>query len=83
VQKTYFVQGRINALRFLRVQEGIRKTILRMAEQGITHKDIAAVTHLSEQKANGVLKETRYVPLYFEIFGKIIEEDLTNKVKII
>jgi predicted transposase/invertase (TIGR01784 family) len=41
------------------LQEGIRKIIFRMAEHGMAGKDIAAVTQLSEQEVNGILKETQ------------------------
>jgi predicted transposase/invertase (TIGR01784 family) len=38
-------------------QEGQKEIILRMAEHGMTTKDIAAVTYLSEQHINDILAE--------------------------
>ncbi|MDR1306294.1 MAG: PD-(D/E)XK nuclease family transposase [Treponema sp.] len=61
--------SRMNGARQKGLQEGIRKgreegreegqkeIILRMAEHGMTSKDIAAVTQVSEQHINDILKE--------------------------
>jgi predicted transposase/invertase (TIGR01784 family) len=38
-------------------EEGREEIILRMAEHGMASKDIAAVTRLSEQEINGIVKE--------------------------
>jgi predicted transposase/invertase (TIGR01784 family) len=38
-------------------EEGREEIILRMAEHGMTNKDIAAVTQVSEQQINDILKE--------------------------
>jgi DNA-binding NarL/FixJ family response regulator len=36
-------------------EEGRKEIILQMAKHGMTGKDIAAVTHTSEQEVNGIL----------------------------
>jgi predicted transposase/invertase (TIGR01784 family) len=38
-------------------QKGRQEIVLRMAEHGMTGKDIASVTRLSEQEVNDILKE--------------------------
>jgi predicted transposase/invertase (TIGR01784 family) len=50
-------EARLKAQRddYFRIEGARQEIILRMAEHGMTNKDIASVTRISEQKANDIL----------------------------